>query len=551
MSLAVLNKVKKYYGDSLILDIDKFEILQGDRIGVVGKNGVGKTTLLKILLGEVEVNDGQCFLTDSYSYISQREDFIGQCKKSRIKKIFHGPDEYKDYLSGGEKIKLRIVNALSENKNLIIADEPTSNLDKSSIKTLEEILKGYKGALLIVSHDRKFLNELCNTIVEIEDGKLSLYKGNYNKYVELKKEKRKNEETEYNKYIREKNRLEKAIVQKSSLRDRIKQAPKGMGPSEAKTLKMGDQRGKKNIDDNIKAIKSRINHLEVKKKPKTEGKMTINIQKGMDISSKNPIEVKELKLSIGDKILITKGSFKIKKGKKIAIIGENGCGKSTLIKEILRGDNESLKISSKVLFGYFDQEQNDLKEEQSILENIKYDCSYDESFIRIILSNFGFKENHVYKEVRTLSGGERVKVALCKVMLSDNNILILDEPTNYLDIKAMEALELALINTDKTVIIVSHDREFITNLCNYIIHIENKEVKEFDCSYKEYLEKINKPKINKEEKKHNDELFILENKLTEVLSRLSVESDIEKKEQLDREYNKLLKNIKALKLLEK
>ena len=204
MQLAKLDKIKKYYGDRLILDIKSFEILEEDRIGIVGENGAGKTTMLNILMKNIEPDEGQIFLTDSYSYISQMEEYFGECEESKVKKLFNAPDKYEDFLSGGEKIKLKISKALSENKKLIIADEPTSNLDGKSIKVLEDMLKNYKGALLLVSHDREILDSLCNTIVQIEDGKIKVYKGNYSKYLELKSEERKREETEHNEYLTEK-----------------------------------------------------------------------------------------------------------------------------------------------------------------------------------------------------------------------------------------------------------------------------------------------------------------------------------------------------------
>lgn len=546
MQLAKLNKIKKYYGDRLILDIEDFEVLDGDRIGIVGQNGAGKTTMLNILMKNIEPDEGQIFLTESYSYISQMEDYYGECEENKVMKLFKAPEKYEDFLSGGEKIKLKISKALSDNKKLIIADEPTSNLDSKSIKVLEDMLKSYKGALLLVSHDREFLDSLCNTIVEIEDGSIRVYNGNYSNYLELKRDERKREEFEYNQYLTEKKKLEIAIIGKQDLRDSIKRTPKRMGNSEARLHKMGGQKAKKNLDNNIKALKSRINHLEVKGKPKNISKTKVNIQEGMEIISKNIIEVKNLNLFAGNKLLLENASFKVKRGRKVGIIGDNGSGKTTLLKEIIGKQNEKIKIANKVTIGYFDQNQSILQREKSILENVMESSSYDQSFIRINLDNFAFKGDSVYKLVSALSGGELVKVALCKILLSDNNILILDEPTNYLDIKAMEALETALSNTEKTLIIVCHDRKFIENICDYIIEIKDKSIKEFEGNYKEYINEINKPKINKDEKVNKENLMLLKNKLSEVISLLSIEKDVSKKEKLENEYTHLLKTIRTL-----
>jgi len=547
MQLGKLDKIKKYYGDRLILNVSNFEILEGDRIGIVGQNGAGKTTMLKILMKNIEPDEGQCFLTDSYSYISQMEDEIGECEESKVKKLFDAPNKYEEFLSGGEKVKLKISKALSENKKLIIADEPTSNLDGKSIKILEDMLKNYNGSLLLVSHDREFLDSLCNNILEIDDGKIKIYKGNYSMYLNLKNEERKRKEFEYDEYLSEKKRLENAALGKAELRDSIRKTPKRMGNSEARLHKMGGQKAKKKLDDNIKALKSRIDHLEVKEKPKSISETKINIQTGMEIISKNVVEVSKLNLFVDNKLLLKDADFKIKRGRKVGIIGDNGCGKTTLLKEILKGKSENIKISNKVTIGYFDQSQKILQKEKSILENVTENCSYDQGFVRINLDNFGFKGDTVYKTVSALSGGEKVKIALCKILLSDNNLLILDEPTNYLDIKAMEALEKSLINTEKTVIIVCHDRKFIENICDSIIEITNNCVITFDGSYKEYISEKNKPKISKVEKDNKEKLMLMENKLSEVISLLAMEKDITKKEKLEYKYNELLKAIKVLK----
>ena len=467
MLLIKIKNVKKYYEDRLVLDIEDFELMDGDRIGLVGENGAGKTTLIKAILGLIEVEEGNIFLTESYSYISQTEENVECLEDNKIKKIFNSPKEYKEFLSGGEKVKLRVAKALSENKRLIIGDEPTSNLDSKSVKNLEDMFKNHKGALLLVSHDREFLDNICDKIAEIHDGKIKIYYGNYSKYLELKKEEKNREEREYTEYIAEKNRLEDAIRVKEGLSARIRKTPKRMGNSEARLhRKMGGQKGKKKIDNAIKNIENRIEHLEVKEKPKNIKETKIRIKEGLEIITKTPIEIKNLNLYAGNKLLIKDSSLRIKRGSKTAIIGENGCGKSTLIKAIINNSKEEIKINNKVRIGYFDQEQKILNHNKSILENIKESSSYDEGFIRINLDGFGFKGDSVFKKVSILSGGEKVKVALCKIILADNNLLILDEPTNYLDIKAVESLEEALKNMDKTLLIVCHDRRFIEKVCD-------------------------------------------------------------------------------------
>lgn len=546
MSLARLNKVKKYYGDRLILDIDKLEILDGDRLGLVGVNGAGKTTLIKSLLGLSTIDEGNVTLTKSFAYISQSENSNEEILDNNFKNVFNAPFEYHEFLSGGEKVKFKIAQALSENKHLIIADEPTANLDEHSIEILENMLKNYSGALLLVSHDRRFLDSLCNTIIEIDSGKIKAYKGNYSKYLELKSLERQRAETEYSSYVNEKKHLEDAILNKQNLKADLRKTPKRMGNSEARLHKMGPQRAKKKLDNNIKALRSRIDQLEVKEKPKIIKEIKIRVQDNLKISSKNLMEAKDLSLFAGDKLLLKDAKFKIKNGKKVALIGDNGCGKSTLLKTIILRES-NIKVLDNVVIGYFDQSQKILKNGKSILQNILENCSYDESFVRINLDGFGFKGDTVFKQVSSLSGGEKVKVALCKILLSDNNLIILDEPTNYLDIKSMESLENALVNCNKTLIVVSHDRKFISNVCDYILEIDNNTIHEFSGSYNDYLNFKKKPKLNTKEKENKDALLILENRLSNVISLLSIEVDTSKKELLEIEYSNLLEKFRELK----
>ncbi|HBG5345227.1 TPA: ABC-F family ATP-binding cassette domain-containing protein [Clostridioides difficile] len=547
MLLVKVENLKKYYADKLILDIDKLEVSENDKIGLVGSNGQGKTTLLKAILSEIEIDEGYVYLTKSYSYISQSENNIETCSHSKEKSLLNAPDRFEEYLSGGEKVKLKIADALSDKKNIIIADEPTSNLDKKSIGILEDMFKRHKGALLLISHDRRFLDELCTTILELEDGKLKAYKGNYTDYLMQKDEEVKRADFEYQEYIKEKKRLEKALLYKKVLSDGVRKTPKRMGNSEARLHKMGGQTNKKKLDSNVKAIKSRIDKLEVKNKPKASAEIKIKIQEGMEIISKNLVEIKDMTLKLGNKLLLDNVSFKIKRGKKVALLGDNGCGKSTMIKEILTNKNDNIKINNKVRVGYFDQHQSLLDEEKSVLYNTKVNSSFDESFVRVNLNLFGFKGDDVYKKVKVLSGGEKIKIALCKIILEDNNFLVFDEPTNYLDIKSMEALEKALINTDKTMLIVSHDRVFVSHICNYIIEIKDTKIREFDCNYEEYIISRNKKTPSRESKATKENLLVLENRLTTVISMLSIEKDNLKKELYESEYNELLKQITKLK----
>ncbi|MBC5630560.1 ABC-F type ribosomal protection protein [Clostridium sp. NSJ-6] len=544
MLLIKIDKIKKYYADRLILDIDSLEIFAGEKIGLVGANGGGKTTLLNIICGVVEADEGNIHINNNFSYITQLEEAV-DIEIGKISKELKIPNEYNSYLSGGEKVKARIAKALNENKELIIADEPTSNLDGKSIKYIEEKFKEYQGAVLLVSHDREFLDNICTKIFELEGGKVTVYDGNYSSYLIQKDERINRAEFEYDQYVKEKRRLEEAIKAKSSLRDSVRKAPTRFGNSEARLCKMGDQKAKKSMENAIKGIVSRIDRLEEKEKPKKEQIIKVDIAEGHEFYAKYPIDINEITLEFEEKVLIKKASFKLKKNKKVALIGENGCGKTTLINAIL-DKNKNIKIANRVKIGYFKQGLDILDQNKTILENVMEDSSFNQTFIRITLARFLFKEDSVYKKVSVLSGGEKVRVSLCKIILSDNNLLILDEPTNYLDITSMEALEEALKNSNKTMIIVSHDRRFISKICDEVLIIDNKQLNYYPYSYNEYISKINEPTISKVDKNKEDRAMVIKNKIAETISLISIENNSEKKKEYEKNYEELLKELKVL-----
>lgn len=544
MQVIKINKLKKYYGDRLILNIDKLEIFDGDKIGLVGVNGSGKTTLLNIICGKESYDSGNVFLDDNYSYVNQLEEYI-YIENSRISKELKLPNEYNSFLSGGEKVKARVAKALNSNSRIIVADEPTSNLDVQSIKYLEEKFISFNGAILLVSHDRDFLDNICNKIIEIDKSKVTVFSGNYSNYIKQKEDKFNREKFEYDQYTKEKRRLEKSITTKIYLRDGIKKTPKRFGNSESRLHKMGNQSAKKNMDNSIKAIKTRFEKIDAKEKPKRNKVIKIDIAEGSEFYSNYPIEIKDINISFGNKVILKNSSFKIKKNKRLALIGENGCGKTTLLKAIIN-KNESVKIANRVKIGYFQQDLMLLNEDKTILENILESSSENETFIRIVLSRFLFRENDVYKKVSILSGGEKVRVALCKVILSDNNLLILDEPTNYLDIQSMEALEEALKNSNKTMIIVSHDRRFIANVCNEILYFEDNTLKYYPYSYDKWVKRIEETQINKEKRNNNEKKMVLQNRLSEIISIISIECNTDKKLEYEKKYYEILNEIKLL-----
>lgn len=551
MLLLELENIKKYFGDRLLFDIEELRINEGERIGIVGVNGCGKTTLMNIITGNQDIDEGKVNIYCDYSYISQfgEENFKDHEFQGYFK--LGGKNEYKDFLSGGEKLRLKISKALSENKPLLLADEPTTNVDIKGIEILEEEFQKFRGAILLISHDREFLDKVCTRIIEIEDKTIKEYEGNFTAYINQKEENFKRRSFEYNQYVSEKKRLNEIIIDTKEKSRSVRKAPRRFGNSEARLCKMGDQKAKKNLDNKAKAIKSRLDRLEVKEKPKEVKRPIFDVNLRTPIHSKKVIQGKDITIGYGEKNLIEDSSFSIKKNKIIGFIGENGCGKTSLIKAILDSDNGNIKcgemtLSKAIKIGYFAQDLTILNEDRTLIQNIMDSSIYDETLVGISLVRMGFSREDFKKKAGVLSGGERVKASLCKIFTSDFNVLILDEPTNYLDIYAMEELEDTLKNLEITILIVSHDRRFLSNICDGFLIIKDGKLIEFNGTYDEYVKFKDKPitqEINK------DYRIILENKLSEVISLISIETAKGNKkdiEELDAQYNEIVRKLRDI-----
>ena len=545
MLLVECNKIKKYYGNRLILDIKNLRIYSQDRIGIVGLNGVGKTTLINILSHRLEPDEGIVKLYEKAEYITQLIK-SPDCKNisSEMASKFGINTTWDEQMSGGEKTRFKLASVLDNESLILFADEPTSNLDIEGIEIIEDKFYKYKGSLIIISHDRSFLDKLCNKILEIENGKIKIYKGNYSEYKRQKIQERNREKLEYEKYIHEKTRLEGVINESKHKGKSIKSSPKRMGNSEARLHKMGGQKAKASLERKVKNLEKRIEHLEVKEKPKEETKINIDILDTNKLYSKIIIEGKKINKRFGDKIIFKNAEFNIYNGAKVALIGTNGCGKSTLINMIINSDTP-IKIAQGAKIGYFSQNMSILKSNLSIIDNVMESSIYPENFARLLLARLSFKGESIYKKVSILSGGELVKVSFVKIFLQDINLLILDEPTNYLDINSLEAIEDSLKEYDKTLMIVSHDRKFINAIANQIMVIEDSKIKMFMGTYNEYLNKKDKGLNNRDE--IQKQIIILENRLSEVIGKLSIKLKKEDLEILDKEYYEIVGKLKNLK----
>ena len=498
MVLLEAKNIKHYIKDRLLLKIDELKIEHNDRIGLVGVNGSGKTTLLNILAEKFIPDEG------TITPYAQSE-ILPQLKKTDAAK------------SGGEITQEYIQQTLNSAPALLLADEPTTNLDTDHIEWVEKKLKRWQGAFVLVSHDREFLDALCSVIWELEDGEITEYKGNYSDYLKQKEVEKQQQQSTYEKYEKEKKQLEKAIQLKEEKAQRATKKPKNLSASERR----------------IKGSK-----LEKVEKIKDQPPIKMDLPNERNLKNRVIIRVEDLEGLVPKQLLWKKATFQIYGGDKLAIIGPNGSGKTTLVKKIITQEN-GVTISPSVKIGYFSQNLMTLDVNKSILENVQNSSKQEESLIRTVLARMHFFDEDVYKPVHVLSGGERVKVALTKLLVSDINTLVLDEPTNYLDTEALKALENLLNEYTGSIIFVSHDRTFTENIATRILEIRNKKIEIFDGTYQQFKNRSTK----KERDFQQEEQLLLDTKISEVLSRLSMEPS----QALEKEFQNLLKEKSKLK----
>lgn len=510
MLLLEAHQIKLYIQDRLLLDVEKLQIYKDSRIGLVGKNGTGKTTLLEVIAGKRSCDSGTLTLNSTC-------ELLPQLKRTDTTK------------SGGEVTQEYIIEALGKNPELLLADEPTTNLDTEHIEWLEKKLQNWQGALLLVSHDREFLDALCTTIWEINDGHVIEYKGNYSDYLGQKDLDRRTHELAYEKYDKKKKQLEDAMILKQQKAAKATKPPKNVNPSEVRNSKPYFAKKQKKLSKTVKTIETRIEKLEKVEKLKDIPPIQMDLPNEEAFSGRIVLRVTDLTGRVGQRKLWKKASFHVRGSDKLAIIGANGTGKTTLVKKIVT-QAEGISISPAMKMGYFSQTIDLLDTEKSILENVKSSSKQDETFIRIVLARLYFYRDDVYKQIEVLSGGERVKVALAKLFVSDINTLVLDEPTNYLDIEAVEALESLLDEYKGTIIFVSHDRRFVSKIATRILTIENGQLHVFEGTYDEFKSQDVKRDTDEDKK------LLLETRITEVLSRLSISPT----EELEKEFQQLL-----------
>ena len=532
MILACHN-ISKAFGDQIIVKSGSFHIEEREKAALIGLNGAGKSTILKMIMKELDTDEGDIILSKgkTIGYLSQHQDLsahhsiLEELKSARTEIIemerqirtmelemkhlegeqlesrlhsyhlltqrfeqengyafqselvgvlkglgFHEEEFTKDVntLSGGQKTRVALGKLLLTKPDVLLLDEPTNHLDMNSIAWLENYLLNYDGAVLIVSHDRYFLNRVVSKVIEIEHGNIMMFKGNYSAFAEKKKIIR---EAQIKEYLNQQQEIkhQEAVIEKLRSFNR------------EKSIKRAESREK--MLDKMERIEKPIDN---------QAELHFSLEPSC-VSGNDVLSVENISKAFGSNTLFQNISFEIKRGEHVAIIGDNGTGKTTLLKilnELIAADSGVFKLGTKVKIGYYDQEHHVLHMDKTIFDEISDDYpSLTNTQIRNTLAAFLFTGDDVYKLIQDLSGGERGRVSLAKLMLSEANFLILDEPTNHLDIASKEILEKALNEYTGTVLYVSHDRYFINQTATRILDLVNKSLVNYIGNYDYYLEK--------------------------------------------------------------
>ena len=534
-----INKINKNYGFNPVLKDFSMEIKSGERIALIGSNGCGKTTTLRIVMGLETIDSGTInirkgskigYLTqippkekdnikakdvfmrgikelidlesEINNYVSNMDSSIKSIKtldrlqeefrikggyliKEKINKIKGGfklSDELLDTeynnLSGGEKTIVNLASLVLSEPDVLLLDEPTNHLDIDTLEWFEEYLSNYKGSALIVSHDRYFLDRVVNKIIEIKNGKEDVYHGNYSYYL---KESERRFLSQFQAYKNQQKEIEA-----------IKEAIKRL-------KEWGTKSDNPMFFRRAAAMEKRLERMDIIDKPKEKTELKVNLTTETR-SGNNVLTIENLDLSIGSRTLLEKSNMKIYYKDRICLMGKNGTGKTTLIKNILNNTHDNIKLGTNIKIGYIPQEIRFDNEELTIYEHVRTFFVGSESELRSKLYQFYFGEEEISKKLKSISGGEKVRIKLLELILSSSNFLILDEPTNHIDIDTKEILEEALLDFDGTLLFISHDRYFINKIATRIVRIENKKLVSYDGNYDSIKDTQAKSTIKEEPK---------------------------------------------------
>lgn len=464
-----LENIKMNYLDKEVLKIGRLAVHQFDRIGIVGNNGAGKSTLLKLLAGTIQPTIGTVKCHVDGGYFEQVEvPPVTEADAKLLGKL--GIPQNDAHLSGGEQTRLKLAQLFTNYHEALLIDEPTTHLDQEGISILLDELRYFYGALVLISHDRAVLDELVTTIWEVRNGEVYVYSGNYSDYVAQRQLKREQQEQAHEQFIKEKSRLEHAAREKMKKAEKIAQAS-NMSKKESKALanRMIETKSKgtsqKAVHRAAKAIEKRMEKLHEVEAVQEEKHIVFRQSKALELHNKFPIMADQLTLQIENNVLLDEVSFQLPLGKKIAITGANGVGKSTLLHHLANG-GQGLTISPKAKIGYFRQMSYQFTTDETVLQFLENRSTYEERALRSVLHAMQFVGTDIQKNVKFLSGGEAIRLQLCQLFLGEYNILLLDEPNNFLDIYAVEALERFIVAYKGTIVFVSHDQTFINNVAD-------------------------------------------------------------------------------------
>ena len=519
------------YGDRTLFSVKNLTVYSGEKIGIIGENGIGKTTLLDIISGRTTPQKGQIKICGTFAYITQQLTDISE-ENHVTPETYHWQIPHTPR-SGGEITRTKIANGLATDAELLLCDEPTSNLDEDGIKRLEQALINYNGAVLLVSHDRMLMDKICTSVWEISDQSVKTYSGNYSDYTVQKKNERLNQQKEYDKYIQTKKNLERAFRDRSDKAKGMKEPPKRMGNSEARLHRMDVRQRAGKVSNAAKKIKNRLQRLDVKEKVPTEPHYNLAIDRNDNKMSKVAIRVRDLNYSYGDRSVLNDITFIVSRGDKLCITGSNASGKTTLLNCISQ-EAEGVKINSSDEVGYFTQNGFELDETKTILDFVMQSSKLPEYMTRTVLAELGIKDEEVFKQIQILSGGEKSKVALAELLCRQCSILILDEPTNYLDIYILEALEKMLLSYEGTLIFVSHDRRFREKIAERTLHLSDGRLEELGLRSSEAYSN------------RNTEILLLEMKAAQLIEKKKGLAEAQQ-EEIEQEYQETVLKLNRLK----
>jgi|SRR5690625_3386908 len=474
-----LENIELTYLDKNVLEIERLAVHQFDRIGVVGKNGAGKSTLLKLLAGIVQPSRGRVNCHVKFGYFDQLTSPVESEIDHELKGKLSIPENGIESFSGGEQTRLKLAQVFSDYHEGLLIDEPTTHLDTEGTQFFIDELTYYYGALVLVSHDRYVLDQLVTKIWEVEEGTITEYTGNYSDYAVQKELETRQQQEQHERFLKEKSRLTKAADEKMKKADKITQASGRIKDTKAMTNKMFMTKSKgtsqKSVQRAAKALERRVEQLEEVEAPKEEQIIRFHQSQALQLHNKFPIMADRLNLKAGNKTLLEEASFQFPLGKTIAITGKNGSGKTTLLRHILKY-GEGVTISPKAIIGSYEQMDYQFNKDETVLACMKDKSDYEENKIRSAIYSMRFKGNDLKKNVRNLSGGEAIRLVLCQLFLGRYNVLVLDEPTNFLDIYCIEALERFLKGYEGTVLLVSHDRTFVDRVADHIYVVEDQKL---------------------------------------------------------------------------